>query len=117
MKKIVNLVVALLSIFVLYGCATNKNIQTLQVPTNVKINEEGLITWDEVNNATTYVVTINGETYIASTNSFQVKNINENFSFTVRAEAVGYKTSSETESIEYISKAVAETKSMNTHYQ
>ena len=46
MKKIVNLVVALLSIFVLYGCATNKNIQTLQVPTNVKINEEGLITWD-----------------------------------------------------------------------
>lgn len=108
MKKIVNLVVALLSIFVLYGCATNKNIQTLQVPTNVKINEEGLITWDEVNNATTYVVTINGETYIASTNSFQVKNINENFSFTVRAEAVGYKTSSETESIEYISKAVAE---------
>ena len=108
MKKIVNLVVALLSIFVLYGCATNKNIQTLQVPTNVKINEEGLITWDEVNNATTYVVTINGETYIASTNSFQVKNINENFSFTVRAEAVGYKTSSETESIEYIGKAVAE---------
>lgn len=108
MKKIVNLVVALLSIFVLYGCATNKNIQTLQVPTNVKINEEGLITWDEVNNATTYVITINGETYIASTNSFQVKNINENFSFTVRAEAVGYKTSSETESIEYIGKAVAE---------
>lgn len=108
MKKIVNLVVALLSIFVLYGCATNKNIQTLQVPTNVKINEEGLITWDEVNNATTYVVTINGETYIASTNSFQVKNINEDFSFTVRAEAVGYKTSSETESIEYIGKAVAE---------
>lgn len=108
MKKIINLVVALLSIFVLYGCATNKNIQTLQVPTNVKINEEGLITWDEVNNATTYVVTINGETYIASTNSFQVKNINENFSFTVRAEAVGYKTSSETESIEYIGKAVAE---------
>lgn len=108
MKKIVNLVVALLSIFVLYGCATNKNIQTLQVPTNVKINEEGLITWDEVNNATTYVVTINGETYIASTNSFQVKNINENFSFTVRAEAVGYKTSSETENIEYIGKAVAE---------
>ena len=108
MKKIVNLVVALLSIFVLYGCATNKDIQTLQVPTNVKINEEGLITWDEVNNATTYVVTINGETYIASTNSFQVKNINENFSFTVRAEAVGYKTSSETESIEYIGKAVAE---------
>lgn len=108
MKKIINLVVALLSIFVLYGCATNKDIQTLQVPTNVKINEEGLITWDEVNNATTYVVTINGETYIASTNSFQVKNINENFSFTVRAEAVGYKTSSETESIEYIGKAVAE---------
>lgn len=56
MKKIINLVVALLSIFVLYGCATNKDIQTLQVPTNVKINEEGLITWDEVNNATTYVV-------------------------------------------------------------
>lgn len=108
MKKIINLVVALLSIFVLYGCATNKDIQTLQVPTNVKINEEGLITWDEVNNATTYVVTINGETYIASTNSFQVKNINENFSFTVRAEAVGYKSSSETESIEYIGKAVAE---------
>lgn len=106
MKKIINFVVAILVVFALYGCASNN--QTLSTPTNVRITEDGYITWNEVDNASSYVITINDETFVASTNSFQVKDISDNFTFTVRAEAVGYNPSRDTERVEYISKSAKE---------
>ena len=112
MKKVLSLFVALLTIFVLFGC--NPENKTLDTPSNIKISDTGLITWDAVSNATSYVVTINSESYITKTNSYQVKDITRDFNFTVKAMADGYESSSESNKIDFTGTSTA---SRNEMYQ
>lgn len=112
MKKVLSLFVALLTIFVLFGC--NPENKTLDTPSNIKISDTGLITWDAVSNATSYVVTINSESYITKTNSYQVKDITRDFNFTVKAMADGYESSSESSKIDFTGTSTA---SRNEMYQ
>ena len=58
MKKIISLFLVLIAIVTLVSCNDNKILST---PTNISLSEQGLISWDPVANATSYVVLINGE--------------------------------------------------------
>ena len=65
MKKIglifVCVLIALCSLTVFVACdETTPEVKTLSTPTNVGVSAGGLITWDAVPNATSYVVKING---------------------------------------------------------
>ena len=71
-KKILIIFILAIIILSLVGCgkSPDKDNNTLQAPTNVKIENE-LITWDKVKKATSYEVIINDEVNIVNTNEFQ----------------------------------------------
>ena len=57
MKKIISLFLLLIAVFTLFSCNDEKVLST---PSNINLSKEGLITWDPVANATSYVVLLNG---------------------------------------------------------
>ncbi len=92
MKKIISItlvLVMLLSMLVACGDET----LTLAAPANVKCSETGLITWDAVNGATSYIVTVADKTYTVNTNSYQVTNVGVDFRYSVVACAEGAENS------------------------
>lgn len=99
MKKILNIFVCLLTILTLVAC--DKKSKTLSTPTNLTISDTGLITWDAVENASEYVITINQNTYTIQTNSFQVKDLTNDFTYSVVAKADKYETSLPTDTLTY----------------
>ena len=66
MKKIFNIFLLVLVMFAMVSCKKDK---TLATPTNVQISEAGVITWDVVENAESYIVIINDQEYTVSTTS------------------------------------------------
>lgn len=114
MKKILSFFITVLALFTLFGCNNNEE-KILTVPTNVSISAEGNITWDAVENATSYIVTINGESFIVTTNSYQVKNLKNDFSFTVKALADGYTTSEASEAKSFTGTAASDKEAMTDY--
>jgi hypothetical protein len=57
MKKIFLLVLMIFSVFALVACKDEVD-PTLEAPTNVEISDEGLLTWDAVSGADSYIVYI-----------------------------------------------------------
>ena len=90
MKKLISLIVtaalAVTSVFALAGCNEVEQ-STLTAPQNVVLSDTGLLTWDAVENAQSYTVTINGKTYTTATNSYQVESLDVDFTYSVVAEA------------------------------
>lgn len=82
---------------------TESRMKTLSVPQNLKM-ENGTLTWDVVQDATGYVVTVNGVENQVTTNSFTLTS-NTGCVVTVRATATGYIDSEETDSITNILSA------------
>lgn len=95
MKKLISLtLVAVMLLTMLAACGEEpSDLQTLATPGNVTISDTGLITWDAVEHATSYQVTVGSNTYTASTNSYQVTNLNVDFTYSVVAKADGYRDS------------------------
>lgn len=96
MKKIVCLVLALAMLLMVFASCDNEGDPTpvtLATPGNVAISETGLITWDPVPGATSYLVTVGDDTYTVSTNSYQVTKLDIDFNYTVVAKADGYADS------------------------
>ena len=60
MKKIVSLLLILTLAVTAFGCVGGNKDKTLATPTGVQITKQGFITWQTVENATGYVVTVNG---------------------------------------------------------
>lgn len=114
MKKILSFFIAVLALLTLYGCVKDEP-KVLTAPTNVTISEEGYITWDEVENATSYIVTINGESFVVTTNSYQVKDLKKDFSFTVKALADGYTTSPESDAKSFTGTAASDKEAMTDY--
>lgn len=99
MKKVLNLLITLLivvcTLSVFIACdetKTDNTPKTLATPQNVEISDGGLITWSGVENAQSYVVTINGVEYTSSTTSYQVSPalLESDLLFSVYAVAQGY---------------------------
>ena len=90
MKKIINLTVLCLVILIVFTGCGNKKLDT---PTNVVLSDTGLLSWDAVENAESYTVTINDETYTTKTNYYQVESLSIDFTYSVTANAKGYESS------------------------
>ena len=65
----------------------------LATPSGVAVNEAGLISWSAVENATVYILKINGHENRVVGTSYQVASATAFFTFAVAAEGTGYLTS------------------------
>jgi|GEM_PF-2295788 len=97
MKRVIRgfLIAALAGIFVLglAACDLTRS-SAVETPQNLEIDkEEKLLTWEEVENATGYIVDIDGTIYEVATNSFDLSFLAEG-TYTVKIKAVGAATSS-----------------------
>ena len=90
MKKILNIFLLVLVMFAMVSCKKDK---TLATPTNVQISEAGLITWNVVENAESYIVYINNQEYTVTTPFYLVSNLNVDFTYSVVACASKYDAS------------------------
>ena len=104
MKKIISLFLVLIAIVTLVSCNDNKILST---PTNISLSEQGLISWDPVANATSYVVLINGESITVDTPFYLVNDLKKDFTYVVIACADGYTSSTPSELLVY--KAIIDT--------
>ena len=95
MKKIVSILLVLTFALSLIGC--NNEVKKLQTPQNVTVSETGVISWDAVENATGYVVTVNTSEYSVTTNSYTVSSVVSDFTYCVRATADGFEASDNSE--------------------
>ncbi|MBR2930601.1 MAG: hypothetical protein IKC32_05165 [Clostridia bacterium] len=92
MKRIVSIILVLaLALASLASCVTEP--KALSAPTNVSLSDTGLITWDAVEGAESYTVTINDKSYETETNSYQVTSLKVDFTYSVVANADGYLSS------------------------
>ena len=92
MKKQIGIIlICVLLLICLSAC--DKEEQTLSAPENVVLSDTGLLTWDAVENAESYTVTIGEKTYSTETNSYQVTSLDVDFNYSVVANAQGYISS------------------------
>ena len=101
MKKIMSVFLILIAMFTLFSCDEEKVLST---PTNISLSEQGLITWDPVANATSYVVLINGESFTVNESSYLVNDLKKDFTYMVIACADGYTTSTPSDLLVYQAK-------------
>lgn len=101
MKRLISLIlICALLLTTLSACDTGD--KTLATPQNVVLSDTGLLTWDAVENAESYTVTIGDKTYSTTTNSYQVSSLSVDFTYSVVAEAKGYKSSPPSEMGTYL---------------
>ena len=101
MKKIISVFLILIAAFTLFSCDEEKVLST---PTNISLSEQGLITWDPVANATSYVVLINGESFTVNEASYLVNDLKKDFTYMVIACADGYTSSTPSDLLVYQAK-------------
>ena len=93
MKRLISLIfIAVLLIASLSACGGDE-AKVLATPQNVSLSDTGLITWDAVENAESYTVTIGDKTYSTDKNSYQVTSLSVDFTYSVVANAEGYTSS------------------------
>lgn len=98
MKKIISLFLLLIAVFTLFSCNDEKVLST---PSNINLSKEGLITWDPVANATSYVVLLNGESITVEEPLYLVDDLKNDFTYVIIACADGYTSSSPSEMLVY----------------
>ncbi len=79
MKKIL---VIILSLFILYGC--EEEVPRLSIPTQLQVNQ-GVVTFDAVENADKYVIEINGMEYEVTETSYTITEVG---TYQVRVKAI-----------------------------
>lgn len=94
MKKILSITLALVMAVTLAACSgKGQPLPRLSAPQNVEISATGTITWDAVENATSYVVKIGSDENATTATSYQVQDTSAAFTFGVYAKAEGYADS------------------------
>ena len=91
-KKIISALLIVVLSLTFLGC-NNTTEKQLATPSGITVSQEGVITWQAVENATGYIVNINGTDYAVTTNSYTVSSVVNDFTYTVTATAEGYKNS------------------------
>ncbi|MGN1093830.1 MAG: hypothetical protein ACI4SC_02505 [Candidatus Neoclostridium sp.] len=74
---------------------------TLSAPQNVRVDKTGLVSWDAVENAASYVVELNGEQTETQSTEFMPSDTDEDFSVTVYAVAPHYKKSAPSDPVNF----------------
>lgn len=111
MKKIAIILVLIMSLtVVLTACINDDNPTTptaLTAPTNVQADDNALITWDAVPNATAYIVYINGQANMVTTNRYQALSNTNDFVYSVVAVGTGdYANSPATAEFTFVGKGI-----------
>lgn len=103
MRKILTILLTFLGLLTISSCKSCKK-EALATPTNLTISEEGLITWDNVANASEYVIYINDDSYNVSKNEYQVSDLTKDFTYYVYAKGTNYLDSKPTDKKVYKAK-------------
>lgn len=105
-KRILCMLLCVCVAFSLVACnpdtPTPQPATKLDAPTGVEVSDDGLIYWDEVKNATGYVVYINGADYQTDDNNYQADS-SEDFECYVVATADGYEQSDPSDTVKFYS--------------
>ena len=108
MKRIISIILLVTCVFSFTACkkkgestsgegeSMSNVVVKLETPTNVSCDDNGLITWTAVTNATSYDVTFNGVVYSVTTTSYQASSIINDFTYSIVAKAEGYESSDPT---------------------
>ncbi len=95
---------AVLTAVTVFACGGDK--QKLSAPTELNVGTDDILRWTAVENATSYTVDIDGETYSAEQNSldiFEITNQVKTYTIKVRADSNGsYDASPWSSGLEYI---------------
>ena len=89
MKKRIGIILLCMLLLICLSSCTEEE-KTLSAPENVVLSDTGLLTWNAVENAESYTVTIGEKTYYTATNSYQVTSLDVDFNYSVVANAEGY---------------------------
>lgn len=108
MKKFLSALLAIILLFSFTACFPEETSepQKLATPTSVACNDDGLITWGSVENATEYEVTVNTEKYTVTATQYQVSSVVNDFTYSVVAKADGYVDSDPTQTFTFVGKGV-----------
>ena len=93
LKAITSLLVALALGILFFACAPTNNGKKLDTPQNVVCTDDGIISWDAVENAAEYVVVVDGVNYTAKGTTFKVSDTSRDYEYSVYAKAEGYTPS------------------------
>ena len=93
LKAITSLLVALALGILFFACAPTNNGKKLDTPQNVVCTDDGIISWDAVENAAEYVVVVDGVNYTAKGTTFKVSDTSRDYEYSVYATAEGYTPS------------------------
>lgn len=99
MKRAISLLLTL-SLVLGFLCACDTG-RTLDAPGNLSISSDGVISWDAVDGADSYVVTVCDNTYTVAKNSYTVTKLDVDFNFSVVARGAGYRDSASSETKTY----------------
>ena len=107
MKRIISLIIILAMSFTLFSCGKEEITaeKILKTPENVKVADDGLISWNEVENATSYVVTINGSGVATVTENKYQTDGKSQFTCKITARAEGYKDSAPSKLVTFTPKS------------
>lgn len=105
-KRFFAFLILALSLTLVTSCDINTKKEKLEVPTNVVVNDEGLVTWNEVKNANAYFVEINEENKEYNTTvyecEYQLENLNNDCTITVVAKGDNYNDSDKSAAVSYV---------------
>ena len=93
LKAIAAVLIALALGVCFFACNPTDNGKKLATPQNVVCTEEGVISWDAVENATGYVVIVDGVNYSTDATTFKVSDTSSDYEYSVYATAEGYANS------------------------
>lgn len=106
-KFICAIIIAVLAL-TFAGCGEEDSGPQLDTPQNVTVNDDGLVSWDAVENAQYYNFILNGHSYQTTDTSWKVGSTVNDFTFAVSAGAKGYKTSAPSETQKFDGKGIPE---------
>lgn len=104
MKKVLCVLLAACLLFSFTACDQPDPPQEkvkLATPTSLSVDDEGYISWQRVDNATKYVVNVDGTTYTTSERWFQAPDVSKSFGAFVVATAEGYEDSDPTQTVTF----------------
>lgn len=112
-KRFFAFLMLVMSLALVTSC-NNPKKEKLATPTNVAVSDEGLVTWDEVQNADAYFVEINEENKKYNTTvyecEYQLENLENDCTITVVAKGDKYTDSAKSEAVSYVGKTTQEQK-------
>lgn len=87
MKKIFILFIIFFTSIILSSCKSKdpiNNPTTLEVPNNLTVSEDGIITWDKVENATSYILSINDEEITVTSTTYSLDDLSKSYVIKVK---------------------------------